>query len=86
MAIMARLGRKMDGRILVVVGSLIFAYAMWLHSHFTTQSGYSDFLLPSILRGVGMGMLFVPLSILAMVLMVAMMSLLLWAMPGARRR
>jgi iron(III) transport system permease protein len=26
------------------------------------------------------------LSILAMVLMVAMMSLLLWAMPGARRR
>ncbi len=66
MATMARLGRKMDGRILVVIGSMVFAYAMWLHSHFTTQSGYGDFLLPSLLRGVGMGMLFVPLSILAM--------------------
>jgi len=66
MASMARLGRKMDGRILVVLGTLVFATAMWMHSHYTTQSGWGDFLLPSILRGIGMGMLFVPLSILAM--------------------
>lgn len=66
MAIMARLGRKMDGRLLVVGGSVLFVVAMWMHSHFTTQSGYSDFVVPSVLRGIGMGMLFVPLSILAM--------------------
>lgn len=66
MAIMAKAGRKMDGRVLVVLGTGIFALSMWMHSQFTTQSGTMDFLFPSILRGVGMGMLFVPLSILAL--------------------
>jgi DHA2 family multidrug resistance protein len=66
MASMARLGRKMDGRILVVIGTCVFAVSMTLHSHFTTLSGGHDFLLPSILRGIGIGMIFVPLSILAM--------------------
>jgi DHA2 family multidrug resistance protein len=40
--------------------------AMWMHAHFTTQSGTRDFLVPLILRGVGLGLIFVPLTNLAL--------------------
>jgi DHA2 family multidrug resistance protein len=40
--------------------------AMWQHAHFTTQSGTGDFLLPLILRGAGLGMIFVPLTNLSL--------------------
>jgi DHA2 family multidrug resistance protein len=66
MAVMSRFARTMDGRILVLLGSCLFMVSMWQHSHFTTQSGFNDIVFPGIVRGVGMGMLFVPLSIVAM--------------------
>jgi DHA2 family multidrug resistance protein len=39
---------------------------MWQWSHFTTQSGQSDFFWPLILRGFALGLVFVPLNNLAM--------------------
>jgi len=38
---------------------------MRLHSHFTLETGQVDLLWPMILRGVGMGLIFVPLTGLA---------------------
>jgi MFS transporter, DHA2 family, multidrug resistance protein len=35
---------------------------MWLHYHFTTAIGMNDLLLPMVLRGVGLGFIFVPLT------------------------
>ncbi|HET7462817.1 MAG TPA: DHA2 family efflux MFS transporter permease subunit [Longimicrobium sp.] len=66
MAIMARLGSKFDGRVLVVTGVAIFLLSMWKHAHFTTQSGMHDFFWPLILRGVGLGLIFVPMTNLAL--------------------
>jgi DHA2 family multidrug resistance protein len=66
MALMSRFARNIDGRIMVLMGTLLFGVSMWQHSHFTTLSGFDDFIWPGVVRGVGMGMLFVPLSILAM--------------------
>ena len=66
MAVMARQVGRFDGRISVVVGVAIFATAMWQMSRFTTLSGQSDFLWPMILRGVGLGLIFVPLTNLAL--------------------
>lgn len=68
---MAMLGKfveknDVDLRILAVIGIGIFGLSMWQHGHFTTQSGDSDFFWPLILRGVGLGFLFVPLNALAM--------------------
>ncbi|HNH36460.1 MAG TPA: DHA2 family efflux MFS transporter permease subunit [Rhodocyclaceae bacterium] len=68
---MAVMGRtvaktKLDLRIFVIIGVAVFAYSMWKHSLFTTQSGWDDFLLPMILRGVGLGMVFIPLNNLAL--------------------
>jgi len=66
MAVMARRVGTFDGRLSVVAGVAIFATAMWQMSHFTTLSGPNDFLWPMILRGVGLGLIFVPLTNLAL--------------------
>lgn len=57
---------NLDLRILVVIGIGIFGLSMWQHGQFTTQSGDHDFFWPLILRGVGLGFLFVPLNALTM--------------------
>jgi DHA2 family multidrug resistance protein len=41
---------------------LLFGWSMWLHYHFTTAIGMHDLLLPMVLRGVGLGFIFVPLT------------------------
>src|SRR5216110_3179523 len=66
MAFMGRLQGKFDARLSIVAGVAIFALAMWKHAHFTTESGMSDFFWPLIFRGVGLGLIFVPLTNLAL--------------------
>jgi len=44
----------------------LFALSMWKHAHFTTDSGMSDFFWPLIFRGVGLGLIFVPLTNLSL--------------------
>jgi DHA2 family multidrug resistance protein len=62
MAMMGRLSRRFDARLLVSIGVLLFLWSMWLHYHFTTAIGMNDLLLPMVLRGVGLGFIFVPLT------------------------
>jgi MFS transporter, DHA2 family, multidrug resistance protein len=62
MAFSGRLSGKMDARYLIVTGVGLFFWAMWLHSHFTLDIGMHDLLLPMILRGIGLGLIFVPLT------------------------
>jgi DHA2 family multidrug resistance protein len=50
----------------IAAGVGIFALSMWKHAHFTTQSGFHDFFWPLIFRGVGLGLIFVPLTNLAL--------------------
>ena len=66
MAATARLRGKFDARISVAIGVAIFMLAMWQMSHFTTLSGRPDFLWPMIWRGVGLGLIFVPMTNLAL--------------------
>lgn len=66
MAVMARRIGHQDSRIVAIAGAALFAVAMWWWSHFTTLSGYDDFWWPLILRGVALGLVFVPLNNLAM--------------------
>ena len=68
MAFMGKLMPKatLDLRLFVVTGAVIFAYAMWSHALFTTESGADDFFWPMVLRGVGLGMVFIPLNNLAL--------------------
>jgi DHA2 family multidrug resistance protein len=66
MAVMARSAGRIDPRLTVVAGVGLFALSMWQWSHFTTQSGMADFFWPLILRGIGLGLVFVPLTNLAL--------------------
>jgi DHA2 family multidrug resistance protein len=66
MAVMGRTTGKFDARLSITAGVGIFALAMWKHAHFTTESGFSDFFWPLIFRGVGLGLIFVPLTNLAL--------------------
>jgi DHA2 family multidrug resistance protein len=62
MAVVGRLVGKIDPRLLITAGALVFAYAAWLLSHITGQSGAHDFFWPLIWRGIGLGLMFVPLT------------------------
>jgi len=62
MAMMGRLSGRIDARLLVSIGVLLFLWSMWLHYRFTTAIGMNDLLLPMVLRGVGLGFVFVPLT------------------------
>ncbi|HET7461658.1 MAG TPA: DHA2 family efflux MFS transporter permease subunit [Longimicrobium sp.] len=62
MAFAGRLTERMDARILVALGAGMFAVAMMMLSRITMQSGSVDFFWPLILRGLGLGLMFVPLT------------------------
>jgi len=68
MAVMGRLvsQTRYDLRLFVVAGAVLFGYSMWQHGQFTTLSGNGDFFWPMVMRGVGLGMVFIPLNNLAL--------------------
>ena len=62
MGVVGRLTDRFDPRILVALGVVLFATAMVQLSRITGLSGAPDFFWPLILRGLGLGMMFVPLT------------------------
>jgi DHA2 family multidrug resistance protein len=51
-----------DPRILIFLGVTLFAVSMWKMGHLTTGSGESDVRAALIVRGFGLGLLFVPIN------------------------
>lgn len=62
MASMGRLVPKVDARILISTGVLLFLTSMWMHSHFTLDTGHRELFWAMVLRGFGIGLVFVPLT------------------------
>jgi DHA2 family multidrug resistance protein len=62
MGVVGRLTNRFDARVLITIGALLFAYAAWQLSQITGSSGASDFFWPLIGRGLGLGLMFVPLT------------------------
>jgi len=56
------LARGVPARLVITVGAFIFMYAMWGHHLFTTESGQDDFFWPLLMRGFGLGLVFMPLN------------------------
>lgn len=65
MAVMGRFSNRFDARYVITAGVLLFGWAMWLHYHFTLDIGMHDLFWPMVLRGVGLGCIFVPLTQMA---------------------
>jgi DHA2 family multidrug resistance protein len=60
------LGRKWDGRRLMVVGFVAASIATFGYAHLNLSSGTWDFFWPQIEQGIGMALIFVPLTVLTM--------------------
>jgi DHA2 family multidrug resistance protein len=62
MAVVGRLSNRFDPRLIIAAGAILFAAAAWNLSQITGESGAHDFFWPLIGRGIGLGMMFVPLT------------------------
>lgn len=62
MAAVGRNARRLDARYTVVAGAAMFMLSMWMMSRLTMDAGAHDLFWPLILRGVGLGLIFVPLT------------------------
>ena len=62
MAAVGKNANRLDARATVVIGSGLFLASMILLSRMTLASGTDELFWPLILRGVGLGLIFVPLT------------------------
>jgi DHA2 family multidrug resistance protein len=60
------LKRGVPAQIICLVGMLLFLLFTQLMSGFSLSSGLDDFLLPNLIRGIGLSLLFVPITTLAL--------------------
>ena len=62
MLIVGRLTGKVDFRILLATGFAITALSLWQMTRYTLVLSQSDIVWPGIIQGLGLGLVFVPLS------------------------
>jgi DHA2 family multidrug resistance protein len=58
----SRLSNKIDPRILLVCGALLTAWSNWQLGDLTQDAGSGNTLLPRLVLGAGMGLVFVPMT------------------------
>ena len=62
MLIIGRLNNRVDPRVSIAFGMLVFGYSSWMLGALTSDAGYWDVFWPRLVQGFGLGFLFVPLS------------------------
>ncbi|HET9947815.1 MAG TPA: DHA2 family efflux MFS transporter permease subunit [Longimicrobiales bacterium] len=62
MGMVGRLSAEVDNRLLIIIGSALFGIGMWQLSTITSLTGTDDLFWPLIWRGLGLGLIFVPLT------------------------
>src|SRR3979411_309495 len=62
MAMVGRNAARLDARVTVPIGASLFLYSMWRLSLLSFDAGAHDLFWPLISRGVGLGLIFVPLT------------------------
>ncbi|MEG3089674.1 DHA2 family efflux MFS transporter permease subunit [Sphingomonas sp. PB4P5] len=66
MAVAGRLMKQgFDPRILVGTGLLICTYSLWDMTGWTIEMGSTPFIVTGLVQGIGLGMIFIPLNIMA---------------------
>jgi DHA2 family multidrug resistance protein len=66
MPLMGRLAPKMDARILLMIGVLIVSGSQVVASRLTQAAGFWDMVHPNMIRSLGLGFIFIPVSVLAL--------------------
>ncbi|AIY42151.1 Multidrug resistance protein B [Collimonas arenae] len=62
MLLVGRMVGKVDLRLLLLTGFLVAAFSLWQMTRYTLVLGESDIIWPGLIQGVGLGLIFVPLS------------------------
>ncbi|SFB37727.1 MFS transporter, DHA2 family, multidrug resistance protein [Collimonas sp. OK607] len=62
MLVVGRLVGKVDLRVLLAIGFSVTAFSLWQMSRYTLVLSPSDIVWPGVIQGVGLGLVFVPLS------------------------
>jgi DHA2 family multidrug resistance protein len=62
MAVLGRFASKIDARPLIAAGVLGFLWCMWSLSRLTIDAGAGDMFWPLIVRGISLGIIFIPLT------------------------
>jgi DHA2 family multidrug resistance protein len=62
MALVGRNSARLDARVTVPIGASFFMLSMWTLSRLTFDSGAGELFWPLVERGVGLGLIFVPLT------------------------
>lgn len=65
MLAVGRLVRKVDARILVIIGLTLTAFSLWIMTGFTPQMDAGPVIISGVVQGLGLGLVFVPLSTIA---------------------
>lgn len=65
MFVVGRLSHYFNPHAVILTGVGIFLYSMFQYSFFSYDTPRGDFFVPLLLRGIGLGMIFVPLNALA---------------------
>jgi DHA2 family multidrug resistance protein len=66
MPLIGRLGPKVDGRILLAIGVSVVAFSQFSASQLTAEAGFWDAVRPNWLRSLGLGFIFIPVSMVAL--------------------
>ena len=62
MLIVGRLVGKIDLRLMLFVGFMLTALALWQMAHYSLDLSQADVIWPGVIQGIGVGLVFVPLS------------------------
>jgi DHA2 family multidrug resistance protein len=62
MLVVGKLTGKIDVRLLLATGLSITAFSLWQMSGYTLVMGQGDIVWPGVIQGIGLGLVFVPLS------------------------
>jgi len=62
MLIVGRLIGKVDLRLMLLVGFTVTAVSLWQMAHYSLYLSQADIVWPGVIQGIGMGLVFVPLS------------------------
>jgi len=63
MLLVGKLTQRFDGRLLMFIGFIISAYSFWIPSGWNIDMGWQPIAIAGFGQGLGMGMIFVPLSL-----------------------
>lgn len=65
MILVGRIANKTDPRILMTIGNTCVAWSLWQMAQWTPSVAFSELLYVTIIQGFGLGMVFVPLNLVA---------------------